>query len=74
MKKYIYIFITILAFLFASCSSNKSIKKTSEDKALFSVLKKLDKDPSNTELKIQVPTYTIPPLKIKLKKMKVKIR
>lgn len=54
MKKYIYIFITILAFLFASCSSNKSIKKTSEDKALFSVLKKLDKDPSNTELKNSV--------------------
>ena len=54
MKKYLYIFITILAFLFASCSSNKSIKKTSEDKALFSVLKKLDKDPSNTELKNSV--------------------
>lgn len=51
MKKFIYIYLSIFAFSFVSCSTNKSITKTSEDKALFSVLKKLDKDPSNTELK-----------------------
>ena len=37
--------------MFAACSSSKTVSKTTEDKALLSVLKKLDKDPSNTELK-----------------------
>jgi hypothetical protein len=50
MKKFLYIYFSFALFLFASCSSNKGIQKTSEDKALFSVLKKLDKDPSNGEL------------------------
>jgi hypothetical protein len=49
--KCIYIYLSVVTFLFASCSAGKSIPKTSEDKALFSVIKKLDKDPSNTELK-----------------------
>ncbi len=49
--KCIYIYLSVVTFLFASCSSSKSIPKTSEGKALFSVIKKLDKDPSNTELK-----------------------
>ncbi|HEV8080672.1 MAG TPA: hypothetical protein VGP43_08170 [Chitinophagaceae bacterium] len=51
MKKYFYIYLSIVTFFFVSCSSNKSIPKTSEDKALFSVLKKLDKEPGNAELK-----------------------
>lgn len=51
MKKYIYIFLYVLVFLFAACSSSKTVSKTTEDKALLSILKKLDKDPSNTELK-----------------------
>ncbi|MGI8581026.1 MAG: hypothetical protein ACR2KX_02460 [Chitinophagaceae bacterium] len=49
--KHIYIYLSVVTFLFASCSVSKSIPKTSEDKALFSVIKKLDKRPSNTELK-----------------------
>ncbi len=40
-----------MVFLFAACSSGKTVSKTTEDRALLSVLKKLDKDPSNTELK-----------------------
>jgi len=54
VKKYIYIFLAVIGFLFASCSSNKSIPKTSEDKALLSVIKKLDKDPSNSELQKRI--------------------
>src|SRR5215210_579888 len=50
MKKYFYsLFLT--AAIFASCTSSKNAPKTSEDKALLSVLKKFEKDPSNTELK-----------------------
>jgi len=48
--KYIYLYFSFTVFLFASCSPGK-LPKTAEDKTLFGVLKKLDKDPSNTELK-----------------------
>ncbi|MDQ6756224.1 MAG: hypothetical protein M3004_04730 [Bacteroidota bacterium] len=51
MEKYIYIYLSFMVFLFAACSSGKTVSKTTEDRALLSVLKKLDKDPSNTELK-----------------------
>lgn len=50
MKRSLYICLSLL-LLFAACKSSKTASKTSEDKALLSVLKKLDKDPSNTELK-----------------------
>jgi hypothetical protein len=50
MKRSIYICLSFLIIIIAGCSSAKNIK-TSEDKALLSVLKKLEKDPSNTELK-----------------------
>ena len=49
--RYIYLYLSFITFLFAACNSGKSIPKTTEDKTLFSVIKKLDKDPSNTELK-----------------------
>lgn len=49
--RYIYLYLSFITFLFAACNSSKSIPKTTEDKTLFSVIKKLDKDPSNTELK-----------------------
>ena len=48
--KYIYLYLSLVIFLSASCSSNR-LPKTTEDKTLFGVIKKLDKDPSNTELK-----------------------
>ena len=49
--KYIYLYFYFAIFLFASCSPGTKLPKTAEDKTLFGVLKKLDKDPSNTELK-----------------------
>ena len=49
MKHIIYI--SILSMLLIACGSSKTATKTSEDKTLLSALKKLDKDPSNTELK-----------------------
>ena len=49
--KYIYLYLSLVTFLFASCNPASKLPKTTEDKTLFGVLKKLDKDPSNTELK-----------------------
>ena len=50
MKTYIYIFLFIIPFLFAACRSTK----TSQDKDLFTAIKKFEKDPSNTELKNRI--------------------
>jgi hypothetical protein len=49
MKKIFYI--SILSLFLIACGSSKKATKTSEDKTLLTALKKLDKDPSNTELK-----------------------
>ena len=49
--KFIYLYLSLIIFLFASCNSASKLPKTTEDKTLFGVLKKLDKDPFNTELK-----------------------
>lgn len=54
MKKYIYLYLSIITLIFISCGSANRISKTSEDKALLSVLKKLDKDPSSSELKTTI--------------------
>ena len=53
MKKYIYTWLFIAAFLFAGCSSNK-VSKTSQDKDLLTAIKKFEKDPSNTDLKNRI--------------------
>jgi len=50
MKQYIYLFAASV-LLFESCSSGKILKQTSGDKALYSAIKKLDKEPTNIELK-----------------------
>ncbi len=48
----LYSYIIIVGLLLASCGIGKnSISVTAEDKALVSLIKKLEKDPSNTELK-----------------------
>ena len=52
--KYIYLYLSLIIFLFASCNSGSRLPKTTEDKGLFGLLKKLDKDPSNTVLKNSV--------------------
>ena len=54
MKKYIYISFSFFTFLFISCSSGNKASKTTADKDLFSVIKKLDKNPSNIELKNRI--------------------
>jgi hypothetical protein len=54
MKKYFYILVTASITLFVSCSSSKNAPKTTADKDLFNALKKLDKNPSNTELKTRI--------------------
>ena len=51
MKKNIYLSLFAIIFLFVSCGPVKTVQKTTEDKALLNVIKKLEKDPSNTELK-----------------------
>jgi hypothetical protein len=51
--KYIYI---AVALLLAACSAGKNSTKTSQDKDLLSAIKKLDREPSNTELKNTVAT------------------
>jgi PBP1b-binding outer membrane lipoprotein LpoB len=71
VKKYIYIFLAVIGFLFASCSSNKSIPKTSEDKALLSIIKKLDKDPSNSELQKRISSLYNEAAKSHLDKIEV---
>ena len=53
MTRYLYIAFLAFAIALSSCSSNK-IPKTAADKDLFSVLKKLDKDPSNAELRNRI--------------------
>lgn len=54
MKKYFYTFLSISILLFSACSSGNKIPTTTEDKALGSALKKLSKDPSNSELQTTV--------------------
>jgi hypothetical protein len=51
MKQIIYLYLGAIFCLSASCGSSKTAQKTTEDKALLSLIKKLEKDPSNTELK-----------------------
>ena len=51
MKNYIYSIFAVIIFFFTSCGPGRSIQKTSEDKALLNVIKKLEKNPSDTELK-----------------------
>ena len=51
MKKIIYIYLSVIICLCASCGSSKTAQKTTEDKALLSVIKRFEKDPSNTELR-----------------------
>lgn len=53
MKKYILLYLTVMA-LFVACNASKTALKTSEDKALLALLKKLEKDPTNTEIKNSV--------------------
>jgi hypothetical protein len=71
MKKYIYTFLSFLIFLFTSCNSSKSAKKTTEDKALLGVLKKLDKDPTNIELKNTITNLYTDAAKSHLNKIEV---
>jgi hypothetical protein len=59
MKKYIYIYISLAAFLIAACSTNKTIPKTTEDKALAGIIKKLEKSPADTVLRNTVTSLYI---------------
>ncbi len=52
--KCIYLYLFLVTFLFAACNSASRLPKTTEDKSLFALLKKFDKDPSNTELKTTI--------------------
>lgn len=54
MKKYLYISILVFSIILSACSSGNRVPKTAADKDLFGVLKKLDKDPSNAELKTRI--------------------
>ena len=54
MKKYIQISLLFFTLLLDACSSGNRIPKTAADKDLLSVLKKLDKDPSNSVLQQRV--------------------
>ncbi|MEO7293964.1 MAG: hypothetical protein ABIW34_12720 [Ginsengibacter sp.] len=69
--KYIYLYLSLIIFLFASCNSATRLSKTTEDKILFSVLKKLDKDPGNTELKNKVTSLYDEAAKSHLDKIEV---
>lgn len=51
MKKNIYVLLSVLSLLFAACSTSN---KTSQDKDLFSAIKKFEKNPSNEELKNRI--------------------
>ena len=54
MKKIIYLYLAAFICLGISCGSARTA--TTEDKALLSVIKKFEKDPSNTELKNAITT------------------
>ena len=69
--KYIYLYLSFLTFLFASCNSASRLPKTTEDKTLFGVLKKLGKDPSNTELKNTITNLYNEAVKSHLDKIEV---
>ena len=71
MKKIIYLYLSLIIGLFASCGSSKTAQKTTEDKALLSVIKKLEKDPSNTELKNTITTLYNEAAKSHLDKIEV---
>lgn len=71
MRIIFYTFLSFFIFLFASCSSSKSAKKTTEDKALLSVIKKLNKDPSNIELKNTITNLYTDAAKSHLNKIEV---
>ena len=70
MKKYFY---TIaLGVLLISCGSSKnSASKTSEDKALISALKKLDKNPDDPELKNALSKLYAEAAKVRLDNIEV---
>lgn len=70
MQKYFYIIIAI--FLLGACNtSKKSIYKTTEDKELISLIKKFEKDPSNTDLKNNLSTAYNNAARIHLDKIEV---
>jgi hypothetical protein len=54
MKKYFYILVVASISLLISCSSSKYAPRTTADKDLYIAIKKIDKDPSNTELKTKI--------------------
>ncbi|HUS01977.1 MAG TPA: hypothetical protein VMY77_09630 [Chitinophagaceae bacterium] len=71
MKKIIYLSIFAIICLCASCGSSKTAQKTTEDKALLIVIKKFEKDPSNTELKNTITTLYSEAAKSHLDKIEV---
>ena len=71
MKKYIYIYISLAAFLFTACTTLKNNASISEDKSLLSAVKKLDKNPDNENLKNSVISLYNTAAKIHLDKIEV---
>ena len=70
MKKYLHLLIAV--FLIGACTSSKnSISKTTEDKELLSLVKKFEKDPTNTEIKNTLVTDYDKASKIHLDKIEI---
>ena len=49
--KNIFFYVSLISFLLLSCTTGNKFSTTTEDKALLSAIKKLDKNPLNEELK-----------------------
>src|SRR5687768_13308648 len=70
MKRFIYI--TIISALLVACSTSKNvINKTTEDKALLSAVKKLNKNPNNVQLQNELNRLYNDAAKIHLDKIEV---